>query len=139
MENLKPYKSILFLLLVFALLLPITLLLPDGKIDLGFTQLNFITTDEILHPKIQEKKDISKIVAFVDTSGIDESVSRSDDPTFDFKLENQRRLAKNRLKTYSKPNGKRSSTSKNGQTSLEDLDAVLYLSSNARKNLYSFF
>ena len=127
------------MLLVFALLLPLVLLFPEGKLDFGFTKLNFITVEEILHPKIQEKKDISKIVAFVDTSGIDESSNLSKSEVLDFKLENHKRLARNRLKAGSKPNKKATNSSKKSATTLEDLDAVLYLSSEARKNLYSFF
>ncbi|MGC6434712.1 MAG: hypothetical protein ACON4M_11010 [Crocinitomicaceae bacterium] len=127
------------MLLVFALLLPIAFLLPEGELDLGFTKLNFITTEEILHPKIQEKKDISKIVAYVDTSGIDEGIAVSSSDKIDWKLENHRRLLRNRLKARSKPNRKSKYTSNKRKTSLEDLDAVLYLSSIARKKLYSFF
>ena len=67
MNELKPYSTVLFILLVGLILAPVVLLNPDGKVNLGFTELSFITQKDILNPKVQEKKDISKIVASVDT------------------------------------------------------------------------
>ena len=74
LNELKPYNTVLFILLVGLILAPIILLNPDGKINLGFTELSFISQKDILEPKIQEKKDISKIVASVDTTGLEKAI-----------------------------------------------------------------
>jgi hypothetical protein len=71
LKEFKPYNVVLFILLVGLTLAPILLLNPDGKINLGFTELSFISQKDILEPKTQEKKDISKIVASVDTTGLE--------------------------------------------------------------------
>ena len=71
LNELKPYNTVLFILLVGLILAPVVLLNPDGKINLGFAEFSFITQKDILDPKVQIKKDISKIVAAVDTSGLE--------------------------------------------------------------------
>jgi len=126
------------------MLLPIIFLLPEGKLNLGFTTLNFITADEVLHPKIQEKKDISEIVALADTTGLDEVEEITEDieqvdPEVVKKnliLNNNSKLLKNRVKNDSKPTSK---NSKGVVKTIEDIDATLHLTDLARQNLFAFF
>lgn len=53
------------------ILAPIVIFVPKNGWDLGVMNLRFLTKNEFLYPAKQEKKDISKLVAKVDTTSID--------------------------------------------------------------------
>lgn len=53
------------------ILAPIVIFVPKKGWELGALNLRFLTKNEFLHPAKQEKKDISKLVAKVDTSSIE--------------------------------------------------------------------
>jgi hypothetical protein len=69
-EQFKPFHVLLFTIGVFALLIPVSLLVEDDSVKIGDTSMLFISTDEILTPEKEIKKDITHIVAKVDTSAI---------------------------------------------------------------------
>lgn len=136
MSEFKPYQIIVFILIVGALLTPIILLSPNGKLNIGLFELDFISKNEILHPKRQEKKDISKIVAFVDTSGleIEEETSIAIDEDIPKELIPQIKLEKK------KKRNKNLNTSKKALRSSEQNDiSSLFLNDAALQKLHDFF
>ena len=52
-------------------MLPIAIFIPKNGWDIGGLNFRFLSQNELLHPAKQEKKDISKIVAKVDTTSIE--------------------------------------------------------------------
>jgi len=73
-QNFRPYQVLLFILLVLSLLFIPSFLLPNGGAKFLGVKWQFLSFEEILHPKKQEKKDIAKIIQKVDTSDINESL-----------------------------------------------------------------
>jgi len=76
LKEIKPYQVLAFVAGVLLVMSPIVYFAPDKGYDLGFMKLNFLTAEEFLHPVKPEKKDISKIVANIDTTSLD----LNDDP-----------------------------------------------------------
>ena len=133
MNELKPYNTVLFILLVGLILAPVVLLNPDGKINLGFTKLSFIAQKDILNPKVQEKKDISKIVASVDTSGLEKEnlAPLMEDETKEI------RSAKTITSKKQVVNSKKSIPIT--KSTNEDKSSTLYLNKYAKEKLSDFF
>ncbi len=71
LKELKPIHVLLFVLGVFLVLSPIVAFIPKNGWDLGFANVHFLTQNDFFKPVKQEKKDISKIVAKIDTSNIE--------------------------------------------------------------------
>ncbi len=74
MQNFRPYQVLLFILLVLSLLFIPSFLLPNGGTKFLGVKWQFLSFEEVLHPKKQEKKDIAKIIQKVDTSDINENL-----------------------------------------------------------------
>ena len=70
MKALKPTHVLLFVFGVLLLLAPLVIFIPEGGWKIFGYKLQFMSRTEFFHPKKQEKKDITKIVAKIDTSGI---------------------------------------------------------------------
>jgi len=81
MKEMKIYQVLGFFLGVILLLGLVTITVPDKGWDLGLFRLKFMTAKELTSPKKQVKKDISTIVANVNTNVIEEkkSVVHSDE------------------------------------------------------------
>lgn len=135
LSEFKPYQIIVFILIVGALLTPIILLNPDGKLNLGLFELDFISKNEILHPKKQEKKDISKIVAFVDTSGLDVQVETPIEIKKDIPKE---LIPTTKLEQKAKVKSQNKSKKAN-RSSLENETSALFLNEIALQKLHDFF
>jgi lysophospholipase L1-like esterase len=71
LKELKPFHVLLFVLGTLLILAPIVAFMPKNGWDIGPFKLHFLTTNEFLYPKKQVKKDISKLVAKVDTMSIE--------------------------------------------------------------------
>lgn len=71
MKELKPFHVLFFVFGTLLILAPIVIFVPEKGWNLGVMNLRFLTKNEFLHPAKQEKKDISKLVAKVDTTSID--------------------------------------------------------------------
>jgi lysophospholipase L1-like esterase len=74
LKEIKPYHVFAFVAGVLFILSPLVYFAPDKGYNLGFMHLNFLTAQEFLHPVKQEKKDISAIVANIDTTAIDADI-----------------------------------------------------------------
>lgn len=81
MKDTKIYHVLGFLCAVALLLGILTFVIPDKGLDLGLFRLKFMASEEIFTPKKQVKKDISKIVANVNTAVVEEvkEVKHTDD------------------------------------------------------------
>lgn len=133
MNELKPYSTVLFILLVGLILAPVVLLNPDGKVNLGFTELSFITQKDILNPKFQEKKDISKIVASVDTSGLEK------ESLILLIEEETKEMGSTKAITTKKQVVKSKKSIPSPKKSNEDKSSTLYLNRCAKEKLSDFF
>ncbi len=71
MKELRPWNVMAFVTGVLLLMLPIAIFIPKNGWDIGGLNFRFLSQNELLHPAKQEKKDISKIVAKVDTTSIE--------------------------------------------------------------------
>lgn len=74
MKEFKPFHVLLFTVGVFALIAPLAWLVEEDSFKIGDVPVRFISAEQLLHPKEIVKKDISNIVAKVDTSAISEPV-----------------------------------------------------------------
>ena len=133
LNELKPYSTVLFILLVGLILAPVVLLNPDGKVNLGFTELSFITQKDILNPKVQEKKDISKIVASVDTSGLEK------ESLILLIEEETKEIGSTKAITTKKQVVKSKKSILSQKKSNEDKSSTLYLNRYAKEKLSNFF
>jgi lysophospholipase L1-like esterase len=66
----KPVHVLLFTVGVFALLAPLAWLVEDDSFKVADVPVRFISSEQLLHPKEAVKKDITNIVAKVDTTAI---------------------------------------------------------------------
>lgn len=71
MKEIKPFHVLAFVLGTLVILSPLVFFAPKDGWDLGKLNIRFLTKDEFFHPTKQEKKDISSIVAQVDTTSIE--------------------------------------------------------------------
>lgn len=115
MEHIKPYKVLLFVLLVLLILYPIVHFAPEDGYTIFGHKIRFLTLNSLIHPKKQEKKNIDNIVKGIDTTGIDEGINRF----------NGRSNG-----TLGAPAGGELSTSSS---------TTIHLNDNAKNNLYQFF
>jgi len=72
MKVYKPYHVLLFITGVLILLAPLVWFTPSEGWELGGMKLRFLSFEKFMHPVKKENKDISKIVATVDTTMIEE-------------------------------------------------------------------
>ena len=72
MKDIKLHQVLGFLVGVALLLGGLSAIVPDEGWDLGFARLKFMSSQEVLKPLKQEKKDISKIIESLDTSVVRE-------------------------------------------------------------------
>jgi hypothetical protein len=73
-KKFRPSKVLLFVLLVLALLLIPSILIPKGGVNFLGVNWEFLRIENIFSPSRQESKDISKIIQKVDTSDINASL-----------------------------------------------------------------
>ncbi|MBI1836519.1 MAG: hypothetical protein HYR91_04570 [Flavobacteriia bacterium] len=71
MKDIKPFHVTLFLASVLLVLAPLVYFTPIQGWTIGNLKLRFLSQEEFLHPKKQEKTDISQLVSSVDTSFIE--------------------------------------------------------------------
>ena len=115
MQNFRPYQVLLFVILVLSLLFIPSFLLPKGGAKFLGVKWQFLSFEEVLHPKKQEKKDIAKIIQKVDTSDINASL----------------------VKHLGKTSGKLGLAA-GGELSTESATS-LHLNELAKQNLFRFF
>ncbi|MEY4605056.1 MAG: hypothetical protein RIT43_2348 [Bacteroidota bacterium] len=72
MKELRPFHVLLFVCGTLALLLPAVYFIPSDGLNLFGMPIRFLPKENLWSPVKQEKKDISKIVAKVDTSSIEQ-------------------------------------------------------------------
>ena len=118
MKEFKPYQVLLFVLLVFALLAPMVIFVPKNGWNIAGINLRFLTKNEFFTPKKTEKKDISDLVAKIDTSNID----LMEDPL---------------MKHANGSNGSMGAPS-GGQLSTES-STIIHFSESGIKQLHTFF
>lgn len=68
LKEIKAFHVTLFILAVLLMLAPFVYFAPENGWDLGGIRFNFLTKENLLHPKKQEKKDITTILTTVDTT-----------------------------------------------------------------------
>lgn len=68
MKEIKTYKITLFIIGVILLLSPIVYLIPEDGWNIKIATLKFLSKENFLNPKKQEKADISKLISDVDTN-----------------------------------------------------------------------
>jgi lysophospholipase L1-like esterase len=73
-KKFRPSKVLLFVLLVLALLLIPSILIPKGGVNFLGVNWEFLRIENIFSPSRQESKDISNIIQKVDTSDINASL-----------------------------------------------------------------
>lgn len=71
MKEIKPFHVLFFVAGTLLILAPIVFFVPKDGWDIGGVKFRFLTKQEFFNPKKPEKKDISSLVAKVDTSSID--------------------------------------------------------------------
>lgn len=71
MKQIKSYHVLFYVAGVVTLLSPVVFLAPKDGWDFWGLKVNFLSQEDLYHPKEQEKKDISNIVLAVDTSMVD--------------------------------------------------------------------
>lgn len=120
----------MFLLAVLLILTPVVYFAPEDGYSLFGMKVNFLTKEEFLHPKKQEKKDISKLIALVDTTNLD---LENGIDSLELKFKDPEKLV--RHVNQSKGN---LGAPKGGDLS-EESNSTLHLSEGARANLYKFF
>lgn len=118
LKEIKPYQVLLFVVAVLLFLYPLVYFAPAKGWDLWGVNFRFLTHDEFLHPIKNEKADISKLVADVDTSSIDLDV----DPLMQHTNGSKGDMGA--------PSG--------GELSLES-STEIHLSEDGRNNLHRFF
>ncbi len=62
---------------VLLLLAPVMYFAPEGGYSIGGKKIHFLSKRDFLTPKKQEKKDISQLVALIDTTNLDEGLTES--------------------------------------------------------------
>jgi lysophospholipase L1-like esterase len=132
--EIKPYQVLLFIFAVMLILSPIVYFSPEEGYDIGGTEINFLSKEEFFHPKKQAKKDITKIVASVDTTNLDIKV---DKPL----LEHSETIinpTNSKLK-HGNSSKKGSLGAPKGGTLSDESTSSLHLNDIAKANLYRFF
>lgn len=71
MKQFKPVHVLLFTVGVFALLAPLSWLVKDDAFNIGDFSVRFLSSEDLLDPKEPVKKDITNIIAKVDTTSIE--------------------------------------------------------------------
>lgn len=67
-NEIKPYKVLLFVAGVLLLLAPLVFFVPEDGWDFGGVKGKFLSHEKFMHPKKQENADITDILADIDTS-----------------------------------------------------------------------
>lgn len=71
MKEIKPIQVLAFVLGILLILLPIALFVPKNGWNIAGLKINFLGKESLWHPAEQIKKDITTLVAKVDTSSIE--------------------------------------------------------------------
>jgi len=71
LKQLRPFHVLFFLIGTLGFLAPVVLFVPEDGWNINGWKVNFLTKEHFLEPVKQEKKDITSIVAEVDTSTIE--------------------------------------------------------------------
>ena len=118
MKKIKPYTIVFYIAGVLTLLLTLTILIPEGRWDLGWTKVKFLSKDAFLHPKEQEKADITELIAVVDTTMVVEDL--------DSLIQHQN-------------NSKGNVGAPNGGDIREEASTDLLMEESGKTNLHAFF
>ena len=113
-------------------LTPVVYFMPNDGLKIGGSKINFLSKDEFLHPKKQVKKDISALVAMVDTTNLEVV----DYDSKGNKIE-ELTISTNPKRHINTSNGSLGAP-KGGEMS-EESTSTLHLSDGARASLYKFF
>jgi lysophospholipase L1-like esterase len=132
LKEIKPYHVVLFLLAVLLFLSPVAYFIPKEGWSIGGSQFHFFSKDDFLHPRQQEKKDISHIVAEVDTSNLEVPVTE----TLPFDAEETIKEAT--LKKHINNSKGKVGAPDGGSLSAESTSDI-FLTENARIKLRAFF
>jgi hypothetical protein len=132
LEEIKSYKVSLFIITVLLLLAPVVYFFPKNGIQVGGKKFNFLTKEEFLHPREQVKKDISKILAMVDTTNLD----GSDSGDLSFLANNNQDHTKFKKHLNNSSGG--FGAPKGGELSPESTSNI-YLNDGSRASLNQFF
>lgn len=130
MKEIKAYQVSLFILAILLVLSPLVYFVPQEGYNLGGVRINFLSKEEFFHPKRQVKKDISKLVAMVDTTNLDDSLFQLNSTTSFADSKKITKHVNNSNGNFGAP--KRGMLS--GESSTE-----IFLNDHARANLYRFF
>ena len=133
LKEIKAYQVLLFVLAVLLVLSPVVYFAPQEGYKFAGMKIHFLTKEGFFHPKEQKKKDITSIVAMVDTSNLD---LNTDEPiAFDPKsiVVKQKELKKH-INSSTGVVG----APKGGALS-EESTTDIHLTDGARTSLYSFF
>lgn len=68
MRKIQPYKIVLYILGIFAILGSLVYYAPEGGWDIFGTKIKFLTQEGFYNPKKQENADITDIIASIDTT-----------------------------------------------------------------------
>ncbi len=71
MKEIKPFQVLVFVLGILLILLPIVLYVPKNGWNIAGLNINFLGKESLWHPTEQIKKDITTLVAKVDTTSIE--------------------------------------------------------------------
>ena len=118
LKEIKPYQVLLFIVLIGALLSPVVFFAPEDGWKFGWVKAEFLTMDDLIHPKKQEQADIEDIIADIDTS-----MTVVEDPL---------------LTHDNKSNGDLGAPGSNGENA-EDASTELQMNDLGQKNLHIFF
>lgn len=67
-KNIKATYVTLYVAGILGMLCTVSWFAPEGGWDVGGTHLKFLTYEDILHPRVQEKADITDLLSNIDTS-----------------------------------------------------------------------
>ena len=118
MKEIKPHIVVLYVAGILLALSPVVYFIPDDGWDFGGPKVNFLTLEDFVNPKTQEKADISDLIANIDTTMVDDEV----DPL---------------IKHQNGSDGLLGDPGSAGHA--EDLSTELQMNDAGKKNLYSFF
>lgn len=118
MKEIKPYKVVLYVAGVLLLLAPVVFFVPEDGFDLGGPKINFLSLEDFIEPKKQEKADVTDILMNIDTT----MVETPPDPL---------------VKHQDGSNGDLGAPG--GESHAENLSTELQMSDAGRENLNSFF
>ena len=118
MREIRPYKIVLYILGIFAILGCVVFYVPEDGWNIFGTKIKFLAQENFYHPKKQENADITDILASVDTTMQE---TRGDE----------------RIRHQNSSNGNVGKA--NGGELTDKSASQLTMKENGKTNLYAFF